>query len=68
MSEKEIKLRVLQELSEDFYFYSETKGTHTSEKRLALNHVIKPKDIAGWKNKEVAFGVEFKNLAAPDKR
>lgn len=68
MNEKQLKENVVQELRENFYFYPEVKGTHFSGKRLALDYVMKPKDTTEWKNKNIVFGVEFKDVPALDKK
>jgi hypothetical protein len=55
---------VLVELEPHFYIHREVRGTHFSGTKLRIDCVIKPKDSSGWKNQDVAFGIEFK---APSK-
>lgn len=68
MSEKDIKLQVIHSLKDNFIFFPEVKGTHFTNKRLAIDYVIKPTDTLGWKNKNVAFGLEFKDVPSLDKK
>lgn len=44
-----------------FHIEREVTGTHFSGARLRIDCVIRPKDVTRWKNKNVAFGVEFKS-------
>jgi hypothetical protein len=68
MSEKEISAEVVKELSNDFYFYPEVKGKHFSGKQLKLDYIIKPKNITDWKNKNICFGLEFKDMPNIDQK
>jgi hypothetical protein len=51
---------VLKKLEQDFLISQEVMGTHFSGARLRIDAVIRPKDTSGWKNKDVALGIEFK--------
>ncbi|CAH0998008.1 hypothetical protein EMA8858_04143 [Emticicia aquatica] len=64
--EKEFKVEVKNTLSNDFDFYSEVQGTHFSGMRLRIDDIVVPKDISNWKNKKVAFGIEYKDTKRID--
>jgi len=60
-SEIVFKNKILSDLRKDFIIVEECRGTHLSGKQLRIDAIIKPKDISDWKNKEIAFGLEFKS-------
>lgn len=64
--EKDYKNEVFTSLSPYFDFFPEVKGTHFSGKKLYLDHIIKPKSNLHWKNKDVVFGVEYKDTVRID--
>ncbi len=68
MNEKELATTVVQQLSDDFIFLPEVRGTHFSGKELRIDYLMKPKSISSWKNKNICFGIEFKNLPNLDKQ
>lgn len=68
MSEKNVILTAIQQLSHYFDFSPKIKGTHFSKKRVEIDFIIKPKIPTGWRNVNVCFGVEFKDMEAFDKR
>lgn len=53
-------------LSPYFEFFPQAWGTHFSGKRLRIDHIIRPKDTSLWKNKDVVFGVEYKDVGQID--
>jgi len=63
MLEKELKLKVLNRLSQYFFIQEEVDGVHFTGKKFRIDAVIKPFDVTGWKNPNVAFGVEFKQTS-----
>lgn len=64
--EKDFKNLIFERLSEHFYFESEVHGVHFSGKKLRIDHIITPKDTSQWKNKNVSFGIEYKDLERID--
>lgn len=42
------------------------QGQHFTGKHLKIDFIIKPKVTAGWKNANICFGVEFKDMARLD--
>ena len=60
--EKDFKREVILSLSDHFHLFPEVKGTHFTGKRFSLDHVIKPKNNIAWKTKDIAFGIEYKDL------
>lgn len=54
-------------LEKYFYIKKEVPGIHLSGKTMKIDAVITPKDTTDWKNKEIAFGVEFKSPAKLDR-
>jgi len=58
--EKVFSASVLDILSKHFFIEKEVFGTHFSGCRLRIDAVVKPKETSMWKNKNVAFGIEFK--------
>ena len=59
--EKIFSKQVLSLLSDAFEIKTEVFGTHFSGTRLRIDAVLKPKDTAKWKNKNVVLGIEFKD-------
>lgn len=68
MSEKDIERIVSDSLSKYFEFIPKVKGKHFSGKRLEIDFVIKPIDTSLWKNQDIVFGLEFKDLDRFDKK
>lgn len=64
--EKHFKNQIITKLKDHFDFYPEIKGTHFSGKRLSIDHIIIPKNCSGWKNKNIVFGVEYKDVERID--
>lgn len=62
MSEVKFKQEIIKELSSDFDFISEVKGKHFSGKTFYIDHIIIPKDKSLWMNKNIAFGIEYKDV------
>lgn len=57
--------KVLEILSKDFHIHKE-KGTtgkylFTDSKKPRIDAIIIPKDLTDWKNKNIVFGIEFKD-------
>lgn len=61
MEENHIKT-VNNQIKEHFNIQREVWGTHFSGKRLRIDAVLTPKDTSEWKNKNIALGVEYKDL------
>lgn len=61
MSEKNLKKDYLSILKKDFNVFEEVSGRHFSNKRMRIDAVVTPKKKEGWKNENVAFGIEFKD-------
>ena len=59
--ESDFSNKVLNILSDHFDIEEEVWGTHLAGRKLRIDAVIKPKDISEWKNKDIAFGLEFKS-------
>jgi len=68
MNEIQVILETIQQLSEDFTFDRHVKGKHFSGKQLQIDYVIKPKNILKWKNKNIRFGLEFKDMPNLDQK
>ena len=62
MSEETVKAYYLDILRPHFAIQPQAQGTHFSGKRLRIDAIIKPHNTSEWKNKDVAFGVEFKDV------
>ncbi|GAB3326217.1 hypothetical protein GCM10027299_25330 [Larkinella ripae] len=60
MPEKEMVAMVLNRLSNHFHISREVWGTHFTGKKKRIDAIVKPIDNSGWKNPDVAFGIEFK--------
>lgn len=60
-TEQEFKSSWLKKLDQHFYIEEEVTGIHLTGKKLRIDAIIKPKDTTDWKNKDIAFGVEFKS-------
>ncbi|MEC9487437.1 MAG: hypothetical protein UMU76_08045 [Prosthecochloris sp.] len=59
--EQYTKSYYFEKLKKYFYIEREVKGTHFSNKTMIIDAIIKPIDMTMWKNKNVAFGIEFKD-------
>jgi len=64
--EEVFKNYIYSQLSQSFDFFPEVKGTHFSGKRLSIDHIIKPKNTDKWKNKDIVFGIEYKDIQRLD--
>jgi hypothetical protein len=64
--EKHFKTEIITKLKSHFDFYPEVKGTHFSGKRLSLDHIIIPKNCPEWRNKNIVFGLEYKDVERID--
>jgi len=60
--EKQIVDYWVKRLSKHFYIEQEVTGKHFSGKNLRIDAIIRPKDTTNWANKDIAFGVEFKDI------
>lgn len=60
-SEEEMIRLWLPRLDKHFFVEREVWGVHCSGMRMRIDAVIRPRDTSEWKNKEVAFGIEFKS-------
>lgn len=60
-SEKLFVDKVVKDLSVYFHIQREVFGTHFSGKRIRIDLIISPINKSDWLNKNVVFGVEFKN-------
>lgn len=65
--EHEFKQQWLDKLKPYFTIKEEVSGTHLSGQKLRIDAVIIPKDLSDWKNKEIAFGIEFKSPTKIDR-
>lgn len=61
MSEINYSNSVENKIKETFHIYKEVWGTHFSGKRLRIDAILVPKDTSGWKNKNIALGIEYKD-------
>ena len=61
MSEAAFKAHVLNILRDEFFIWTEVEGPHFSGRRLRLDAIVTPKNIATWKTPHVALGIEFKD-------
>ncbi len=60
--EESIKKSFLTILKKDFEIVeNEYTGEHFSGKKVIIDSIIKPKDYSNIKNKNLSFGIEFKN-------
>ncbi|MFF4198263.1 hypothetical protein [Nonomuraea sp. NPDC001831] len=59
-SERELVDRVLERMQPWFHVQREVVGTSCSGRRLRVDAMLRPRDVAQWRNRDVAFGVEFK--------
>lgn len=66
-SEEEFCEIWFEKLSEFFYIDRQVTGEHLSKKKLRIDAVISPKNKDEWRNKEIAFGVEFKSPTKNDR-
>lgn len=62
MSEQDVKERYLRVLRAHFAVQEQVTGQHLSGKKMRLDAVLRPLVIEGWKNPDVALGVEFKDV------
>lgn len=68
MSEKDIEKVVCSILAKHFVFIPRVRGKHFTGKNMILDYVIKPIECSAWKNTDIAFGLEFKDLHRFDKK
>ena len=68
MDEKAVIMDIKKQLENDFTFERHVKGNHFSGKELQIDFIIKPKDLALWKNKSICFGLEFKDMPNLDQK
>lgn len=68
MSEKDIEKNVSEVLAKYFEFIPKVKGKHFSGKQLVIDYIIRPIDTSLWKNRNIVFGLEFKDLTRLDKK
>jgi hypothetical protein len=66
-SEKNFTEAWLKELSEFFFIQEQVTGIHLSGKKMIIDAIISPKNKDEWKNKNIAFGVEFKSPTKNDR-
>jgi hypothetical protein len=59
-NEADLAQRVLSRLSMHFAAETEVRGRHWTGRTLRLDAVLRPRDASGWRDKNAAFGVEFK--------
>ena len=50
-----------------FHIYKQVSGIHLSGKKMRIDAVISPKCTNDWKNKNIAFGLEFKSPTKIDR-
>lgn len=62
-SEAALSAAVLSRLRPYFHIEEQVQGTHWSGKRLRIDAVLRPREPKLWARQDVAFGVEFKNVA-----
>lgn len=58
--EKKAVSELIRVLSPYFSFRKEVRGKHPLGHNMRIDLLMKPKDLAGWKNGNVVFGVECK--------
>jgi len=63
MSENDVREKYLRILRSDFAVQEEVKGRHLSGKGMRLDAALRPLKKAGWKNPDVALGIEFKDTS-----
>lgn len=61
LSESNLKAKVLYDLSTSFNIREQWPGKCFGN-NVIIDALIKPKDTTGWKNKDVIFGIEFKQF------
>jgi hypothetical protein len=59
-SEEELANRALAVLDQHFLIEREVSGRHCSGRSLRIDAILRPRDPSGWKDRDPAFGVEFK--------
>jgi hypothetical protein len=62
-SEAALSAAVLDRLRHYFHVEEQVQGTHWSGKRLRIDAVLRPRESELWARPDVAFGIEFKNVA-----
>ncbi|MFC8986079.1 hypothetical protein [Streptomyces sp. NPDC057115] len=62
-SEAALSAAVLGRLSPYFHVEEQVHGTHWSGKRLRIDAALRPREPEQWARQDVAFGIEFKNVA-----
>jgi hypothetical protein len=63
VTEKDLKAGFLKRLVSHFAVHEEVEGKHFTGRILRLDAVVQPRDTSGWKNQQVALGIEFKDVA-----
>ncbi|MFT7671013.1 MAG: hypothetical protein ACI8X5_003728 [Planctomycetota bacterium] len=62
MSEAAFERDILERLEPHFEIHPKVEGRHFSGKHLKIDAVVVPRDRTGWKNQNVALGIEFKDV------
>jgi hypothetical protein len=62
MSERDFEANVLSILDRHFVVCRRVIGTHFTGRRLILDAVAVPRQLHLWKNRNVALGIEFKDV------
>lgn len=65
--ENEFSENWLEKLSVFFLIEKQVSGIHLTGKRMRIDAIITPKDKNNWKNKDIAFGIEFKSPTKIDR-
>lgn len=68
MNEKSLVSEIVEQLSNDFLFEKQVSGKHFSGQQFKIDYIIKPLITNGWKNPQVCFGLEFKDLPNLDQK
>lgn len=70
-NERALSNMILSRLSPFFNIKEEVKGILTTpngiKEKYRIDAVIAPKDVSEWKNKNIAFGIEFKSIEVSEK-
>ena len=67
MKEKEVIKLVLDRLEPHFFIEKEVTGfSPIFNKPFRIDAIIKPKDVSKWANKDIKFGIEFKEFREHD--
>lgn len=62
-SEAALSAAVLSRLRPYFHIEEQLPGTHWTGKPLRIDAVLRPREPEKWARRDVAFGIEFKNIA-----